>query len=49
MKKGETNPSKLPVFGDGMMNKLPASTRKNRKRQASKRRRVQLRQQDSRE
>jgi hypothetical protein len=47
MKKGEANPGKLPIFGDGMMNKLAATSRKRRKRQASKLRRVQLRRQDS--
>jgi len=43
MKKSSTNPNRLAVWGDSMMNKLPALTRKRRKREASKRRRVLLR------
>ncbi|MBX3413864.1 MAG: hypothetical protein KF708_14330 [Pirellulales bacterium] len=40
---GRTNARRLDVFGDSMLGKLPASSRKRRKRQASKRRRARLR------
>jgi hypothetical protein len=33
-------PNRLGVFGDSMTNKLPSITRKRRKREASKKRRV---------
>jgi len=46
MKKGQTNPSRLHVWGDSRMNKLPSASRKQRKRQASKRRRSDLRKED---
>jgi hypothetical protein len=46
MAKGETNPNRLNVFGDSMMGKLPAISRKRRKRHASKRRRSILKNQD---
>jgi hypothetical protein len=42
MRTSETNPSRLNVFGDGMMGKLPAKSRKRRKRSASKKRRQLL-------
>jgi hypothetical protein len=38
-------PNRLDVWGHSMVNKLPGSTRKRRKREASKKRRVALRQQ----
>jgi hypothetical protein len=47
MKKGATGSNKLPVWGDSLLNKLPATTRKRRKRQASKKRRAQLHRQDA--
>jgi len=47
MKKGETKPNRLPVWGDSLLNKLPGTSRKQRKRQASKRRRSDLRRQDT--
>jgi len=43
MKHSETKPNRLDVWGDSMLNKLPSCTRKKRKRQASKKRRVVLR------
>lgn len=43
MKRANTNPNRLEVWGDSMMNKLPARSRKKRKREASKKRRVILR------
>jgi len=43
MGKGETNPRKLNVWGESMMNKLPGISRKRRKRSASKKRRALLR------
>jgi hypothetical protein len=46
MGKGQTNPNRLDVWGEGIMNKLPADSRKRRKRAASKRRRVRLRRED---
>jgi hypothetical protein len=33
-------PNRLSVFGDSLTNKLPSTTRKRRKREASKKRRV---------
>jgi len=42
MKPSHTKPNKLNVWGDSMMNQLPAASRKNRKRTASKKRRVVL-------
>ena len=42
-KHSETKPSRLPVWGDSLVNKLPGITRKRRKREASKKRREALR------
>ncbi len=42
MKRSETSPNRLDVWGDSMMNKLPSRTRQRRKREASKKRRVIL-------
>ncbi len=41
-----TKPSHLDVWGDSLLGKLPARTRKKRKREASKKRRVILKQED---
>jgi hypothetical protein len=38
--RGGDKPNRLDVFGDSMLNKLPGISRKRRKRQASKKRRV---------
>ena len=43
----ETKPNRLDVWGHSMLNKLPSISRKRRKRQASKKRRVLLRIHDS--
>ncbi len=43
MKRNHTKPSRLSVFGDSMLNKLPGLSRKRRKREATKKCRVQLR------
>ena len=43
MKQSETKPNRLDVWGDSLLNKLPSRTRKKRKREASKKRRVALR------
>lgn len=43
MKVSETSPNRLAVWGDSTVNKLPAISRKRRKREASKKRRVLLR------
>jgi hypothetical protein len=45
-KPSHTAPNKLDVFGDGMLTGLQGQTRTRRKREASKKRRVLLRQQD---
>jgi hypothetical protein len=45
-KKGETSPNRLDVWGDSMMGKLPAVSRKRGKRTASKKRRVLFRKRD---
>ncbi|HUT35097.1 MAG TPA: hypothetical protein VNE39_16520 [Planctomycetota bacterium] len=42
-----TKPSHLDVWGDSLLGKLPARTRKKRKREASKKRRVILREEDN--
>lgn len=42
MKHSHTKPNKLDVWGHGMLNKLKGQTRKRRKREASKKRRQQL-------
>jgi len=42
MKHGETKPIRLEVWGDCLLNQLSARTRKRRKREASKKRRVVL-------
>jgi hypothetical protein len=49
MKKGETSPNRLDVWGDSMMGKLPAVSRKRGKRSASKKRRVLFRDRDQNE
>ena len=46
MHKGSMNPARLPVWGDSLLNKLPSKSRKQRKRQASKKRRAMLRRED---
>lgn len=46
MQDSHTSPRKLEVFGDSMLNKLKSRTRKRRKREASKKRRIQLRKED---
>jgi hypothetical protein len=38
--KNRDKPNRLDVWGDSMMNKLPSVSRKRRKREASKKRRV---------
>jgi hypothetical protein len=43
MPKDPTKPNHLGGWNDSLMNKLPATSRKRRKRQASKRRRAILR------
>lgn len=43
MKRNHSKPSRLSVFGDSMLNKLPGVSRKRRKREASKKHRVMLR------
>ena len=48
MKSSLTKPNRLDVWGDSMMNKLPSQSRRNRKRQASKRRRAVLKAEDTR-
>jgi hypothetical protein len=45
-KPSHTKPSHLDVWGDSLLNKLPARTRKKRKREASKKRRVILKGED---
>ena len=45
----DTKPSRLDVWGDSLLNKLPSRTRKKRKREASKKRRAILRNGDRRE
>ena len=47
MKHADTNPNRLRVWGDSLVNKLPSISRKRRKREASKKRRVLLRKLDS--
>lgn len=42
MLHGQTSPNRLDVWGDGLLNKLKSKTRKRRKREASKKRRVFL-------
>ncbi len=46
MENGHTSPARLQIWGDHLMNKLAAVSRRKRKRQASKRRRSELRQED---
>ncbi|MHC4844516.1 MAG: hypothetical protein ACYTEE_12025 [Planctomycetota bacterium] len=48
-KTSHTKASRMNVWGDSLLNKLPAGTRKKRKRDASKKRRIILRQDDTRE
>jgi hypothetical protein len=43
MSRASTSPNRLGGWNDSLMNKLPATSRKRRKRQASKRRRALLR------
>ncbi|MBI2824773.1 MAG: hypothetical protein HYX69_08810 [Planctomycetia bacterium] len=40
MQHSHLKPNRLDVFGDSMLNKLPARSRRQRKRQASKKRRA---------
>ncbi len=47
MLRGATNPARLPVSGDSLLNKLPSKSRKHRKRQASKKRRAMLRREET--
>lgn len=42
MKDAHTKPSRLSVWGDSLLNKLSGRSRKNRKREASKKRRIVL-------
>jgi hypothetical protein len=49
MKHGHTKPNRLAVWGDSLLNKLPGITRKRRKRAASKKRRMQFKQELRRE
>ena len=44
----ETKPNRLDVWGKSLLNKLPSVSRKRRKRQASKKRRVLLKLHDAR-
>lgn len=46
MDKGSTNSSRLALWGESVMNKLPSKSRKQRKRLTSKKRRVLLRRED---
>jgi hypothetical protein len=46
MQKAATNPSRLDGRGESVTNKLPSTSRKQRKRRASKRRRAMLRHED---
>lgn len=43
MMRARYNPNRLDVWGDCLLNKLPSVSRKRRKREASKKRRVLLR------
>lgn len=43
MKTGRYNPHRFDIWGDSMLNKLPSVSRKRRKRDASKKRRLALR------
>jgi hypothetical protein len=43
MLKGATSPHRFPAWNDSLTNKLPSKSRKQRKRQASKKRRAMLR------
>jgi hypothetical protein len=47
MRKAATNPNRLDGHGDSVVSKLPSKSRKQRKRRASKRRRVILRKEDT--
>lgn len=49
MERARTNPNRLDIFGQSMLNKLPSASRRRRKRQASKRRRDLLRREDARD
>ena len=42
LKRGATNPTRLRVWGDSLLNKLKGKSRKRRKREASKKRRAVL-------
>jgi hypothetical protein len=48
MKRSDTKPNRLDVWGDSLQNKLPSPSRKKRKRRASKKRRAQLKSEDAR-
>lgn len=41
--RARVNPSRLDVWGDSLLNKLPSVSRRRRKRSASKKRREMLR------
>jgi hypothetical protein len=43
MRKAATNANRMSGWGDSLTNQLPSTSRRQRKRQASKRRRVMLR------
>jgi hypothetical protein len=46
MRKAATNPNRLEAWSDSLANKLPSKSRKQRKRLASKRRRIMLRREE---
>jgi len=46
-RRSHTKPSRLDVFGDSLLNKLPGRSRNKRKRAASKKRRVVLKREDA--
>jgi hypothetical protein len=48
MRHSATKTNRLTVWSDSLLNKLPAQSRKKRKRQASKKRRAMLRSEDAR-
>ena len=43
MQLGRLSPNRLRVWGNSLLNKLPSRSREQRKREASKKRRVALR------
>lgn len=46
-KHSRLHPNRLPVWGDSLLNKLSGLSRKRRKREASKKRRVALKREQS--